>query len=114
MHDVNEKTYETLKALDGMCDVLMKALPSQQGSMLSQIKASPNVPDYSPEQIIQARGGSEAPLVDEPSEPTEGIPQETMPVAPAETDLSQYTPEKLHEILTRALPHIVKILSQGR
>jgi hypothetical protein len=79
------------------------------------------VPDYSAEQIQQARG-SVAPIGDPSPEPE--VPAQTDPAEAQSSelpgidpevarDLSEYTPEKLHSIVQLASKHIADALMQG-
>jgi hypothetical protein len=107
-----------LKALDDMCEMLAKAMPSQS-PMWGGVKASPNVPDLQDEQIFAARG-SEAPLTgqedsqqpqpEEAAAAGQGDPE--LPSVDPEVvrDLGAYTPEHLHSIVQNASQQIASAL----
>lgn len=104
-----------LKALNEMCDVLAKALPRDPSALMAGIKASPDVPDYTPEQVVQARGGSEAPInrTAEDDMPQGGA-QDLPSIDPnTARDLSMFTPEHLHSIVQHASENIAKALMES-
>jgi hypothetical protein len=111
MENLKKSEAACLKAINEMCDVLAKAMP--MSGMMAGVKPTRNVPDYTPEQIAQARGSNE-PMMSEPEQevPAQEFPAEAqssdMPGIEPEvaSDLSQYTPEKLQEIVSHISKHL--------
>jgi len=107
-----------LKALDDMCEMLAKAMPSQS-RMWAGVKPSKNVPDMSLEQVQQARGSiapieSEVPSQEDPQQDeTQGDPELPNIDPSVVRDLSGYTPDHLHGIVQHASRNIANALMES-
>lgn len=112
MEQLKKSEVACLQALDDMCEMLAKAMPSS--GLLAGIKARRWAPEVSPEQIYQARGQVE-PIRDQPKEPEQEMNEPEMPtIDPQVTrDLGQYTPEHLHGIVQHASKKIANALMEG-
>lgn len=120
--DAQKKTIEVLKAIDEICDLLQKAARPSTSDYWSKVTPSQNVPDVPPEQVIAARG-SEMPISSAEMAPAAPEANPSMALSPSETPalpegvrenlVSQYTPERLHQIVQHASKSIANALMES-